>query len=292
MQTTGVVGAGLMGSGVAQNLAQCGLPVILVDVSRTQLDGARERIRDAVRLATLLKQMPEGVTGEGVLQKITFTTDYQKLVDADLVIENVTEVWQIKKAVFKKLETICPEHCIFVSNTSAIPISKIASVTLRPDKVMGVHFMNPVPFKRTVELIKSPKTSPETVRLVERLLSWIGKERIVVNDSPGFVSNRILMLTINEAIALLQEGVASARNIDRVFKDCFGHKMGPLETADLIGLDTVLYSLRVLQDCFDDPKYTPCALLERMVKKGRLGHKNGHGFFDYPVSTHSIKKGG
>jgi 3-hydroxybutyryl-CoA dehydrogenase len=170
---------------------------------------------------------------------------------------------------------------VFAANTSAIPITRIASVTRRASKVLGIHFMNPVPMKTTVEVIRGYHTSDHTIDLAKTLLEQMGKKGIVVNDSPGFVTNRVLMLTINEAICLLQDRVATAEEIDTIFRDCFGHKMGPLETADLIGLDTILYSIEALYDSFNDSKYRPCPLLKKMVDAGLYGRKNSRGFYNY-----------
>ena len=172
---------------------------------------------------------------------------------------------------------------MFAANTSAIPITRIASLTRRPARVIGMHFMNPVPLKPVVEVIRGYYTADETVALAQGLLAGMGKEGVVVNDSPGFVSNRVLMLTINEAIFLLHEGVAAAEDVDKIFKGCFGHKMGPLETADLIGLDTILLSIEVLYESFNDSKYRPCPLLKKMVDAGLYGQKSGQGFYTYQI---------
>jgi 3-hydroxybutyryl-CoA dehydrogenase len=220
---------------------------------------------------------------ETILGRVTCSTDYGALSEVDFVVENVTESWSVKKDVFGRLDAACPERCILASDTSAISITRIASATNRPDRVIGLHFMNPVPMKSAVEMIRAVHTSDETIERTKTLLSQMGKEWIQVNDSPGFVSNRVLMLTINEAVYLLAEQVASAEDIDRVFKDCFGHSMGPLETADLIGLDTILYSVEVLYESYSDSKYRPCPLLRKMVDAGYHGRKSGKGFYTYGV---------
>ena len=186
-----------------------------------------------------------------------------------------------KKEVYAKLDAICPQDCVLAANTSTIPITRLASLTKRPSKVIGMHFMNPAPLKPVVEMIRGAHTSDDTLETAKRLLAQMGKECIIVQDSPGFVSNRVLMLAINEAIRVVQEGVARAEDVDRIFKTCFAHKMGPLETADLIGLDTVLYSLQVLHEHFGDDRYSPCPLLEDMVKAGLHGQKAGQGFYQY-----------
>ncbi len=216
-----------------------------------------------------------------VLDRITFTTDYELLHEVDFVIENVTESWSVKAKVYPKLDNICSKESVFAVNTSTIPITRIASLTGRATQIIGMHFMNPVPLKPVVEVIRGYHTSDETINTAKKLLQQMGKEGIVVNDSPGFVSNRVLMLTINEAIYLQQEQVATAEDVDRIFKTCFGHKMGPLETADLIGLDTILYSLESLHDSFKDSKYRPCPLLIKMVDAGLYGQKSGKGFYHY-----------
>jgi 3-hydroxybutyryl-CoA dehydrogenase len=281
-ETVGVVGAGVMGAGVAQNLSQAGLQVVVVDVSEEALCGCQARIQDGVRLFSLL-QREQAVSPVDVLQRIAFTTDYARLGAADFVIENVTEKWPIKQTVYHQLDDACPAHCIFASDTSAIPITRLAAETQRPAQVLGIHFMNPVPLKPFVEVIRGHHTSPETLTTAQGLLTRMGKRWVVVNDAPGFVSNRVLMLTINEAFWLLQDQVASAEAVDEVFKNCFGHKMGPFETADLIGLDTILYSLEVLFDEFQDGKYRPCPALKRLVYAGLLGRKTGQGVYSYPV---------
>jgi 3-hydroxybutyryl-CoA dehydrogenase len=285
IQVVGVVGAGVMGKGVSQDLAQTGHRVILLDVSQDILEHAKSEIKENIRLQSLFTKSEKAESPDEVLRQITFSTDYQLLSNVDFVIENVTEKWEIKKELYSQLDAICTEQCIFAANTSAIPITRLASVTERAPKVIGMHFMNPVPLKSAVEVIRGFHTSDESIETAKRLLAQMGKEGIVVNDSPGFVSNRVLMLTINEAIYLLQEQVASAEDVDRIFKTCFGHKMGPLETADLIGLDTILYSIEVLYESFNDSKYRPCPLLKKMVDAGLYGRKSGQGFYPYPVSN-------
>jgi 3-hydroxybutyryl-CoA dehydrogenase len=261
----GVIGAGVMGVGVAQNLAECGHQVVLVDVAEAILKHAERQLRYNVRLQSFLMKDKPTKNAADLLKQITFSTNHEPLVNADFVIENVTEKWEIKKEVYAQLDAVCPAHCVFAANTSAIPITRIASATKRAPQVLGMHFMNPVPMKTTVEVIRGHHTSDQTLELAQSLLASMGKEGIVVNDAPGFVSNRVLMLTINEAIFLLQEQVASVADVDRIFKSCFGHKMGPLETADLIGLDTILLSIEVLHESFNDSKYRPCPLLRQMV---------------------------
>ena len=281
IQVVGVVGAGVMGIGVAQNLAQTGYQVILVDISEAILENAKQEIKNNIRFQTLFNKEKKAGSPDEILKKITFSTNYKLLDSADFVVENVTEKWDIKKEVYAQLDAICPERTVFAANTSAIPITRIASATKRPKNVIGMHFMNPVPMKSMVEVIRGYHTSDATIEIAKSFLAQMGKECILVNDSPGFVSNRVLMLTINEAIFLLQERVASASDVDKIFKTCFGHKMGPLETADLIGLDTILLSIEVLYESFKDSKYRPCPLLKQMVEAGLYGQKSKQGFYVY-----------
>ena len=281
LETVGVVGAGVMGVGVAQNLAQFNFRVRLVDVTDEKLATAKQQIRQNIRLQNMLKRNTGGMSTDAILQNIGFSTDYEILNDADFVIENVTENWPIKKEVYKIIDPICPPHAVFAANTSAISITRIGSVTTRPAQVLGMHFMNPVPMKKMVEVIRGYHTTDKTISTAKDLLAGMGKECVVVNDSPGFVSNRVLMLTVNEAVFLVQDQVAQPEEVDKIFRECFGHKMGPLETADLIGLDTILYSIEVLYESFNDDKYRPCPLLKKMVDAGLHGRKNGQGFYNY-----------
>lgn len=280
IQTVGVIGAGVMGRGVAQNLAQSNHNVILIDISEQILSEAKRDVYNNLRLQMLLGSQ---IDPDEASSLITFSEDYELLAEADFVVENATEKWEIKRPIYQQIDAICPKRAVFAVNTSAIPITRVASVTTRPQKVVGMHFMNPVPMKSVVEVIRGYHTSDETIETAQQFLAQMGKEGIVVNDSPGFVSNRVLMLTINEAIFLLQEQVAEAEEVDRIFKLCFGHKMGPLETADLIGLDTILYSIEVLYESFNDSKYRPCPLLKKMVDAGLHGRKSGQGFYTYPT---------
>ena len=277
----GVVGAGIMGRGISLSLALIGCRVFLVDISKEILECSKKELSDQIRLQRLFHKGDDFPAAQALLDRIQFITDYELLCAVDFVIENVTEQWESKKKVYRKLDSICHGQCIFAANTSTIPITRIAALTDRAPRVLGMHFMNPVSLKPTVEVIRGYHTSDETVEQAEILLRQMGKEGIVVNDSPGFVSNRLLMLMINEAVYLLQEQVTSAEDVDRIVKTCFGHKMGPLETADMIGLDTILYSIESLYDTFKDSKYRPCPLLKKMVDAGLHGRKSGQGFYRY-----------
>lgn len=280
-QTVGVVGAGVMGIGVGHSLALAGHRVLLLDLSNDVLMHAKKEIFNNIRMQRMFNKKAGQESVDSIVDRITFTTEYEPFADADFVIENVTENWELKKVVHGKLDAVCPEHAVFAANTSAISITKIASATTRADRVLGMHFMNPVPMKPMVEVIRGYHTSEETLTTAKNLLASMDKQCVVVNDMPGFVSNRVLMLTVNEAIYLVQDQVASVEDIDTIFKSCFSHKMGPLETADLIGLDTILYSIEVLYESFNDSKYRPCPLLKKMVDAGLYGRKNGKGFYTY-----------
>jgi 3-hydroxybutyryl-CoA dehydrogenase len=282
MAVTGVAGAGVMGVGVAQNLAHVGHRVVLVDVDGQVLDRARTRIERNCRMSRLLGGPP--VDTEKVLAAITFAVGPEALAEADMVIENIVEDWEAKRALYRAMDEICDPDAVFIANTSAIPITRIAGATRRADRVVGVHFMNPVPHKEVVELIPGVHTSAETLARTRALLAEMGKKPVEVKDACGFVSNRVLMLTVNEAAFLVYEGVADAAAVDEVFRGCFGHPSGPLETADLIGLDTVLYSIEVIHEHFADDKYRPCPLLKQMVDAGFHGRKSGRGFFQYTAS--------
>ena len=293
IEKVGVIGAGVMGVGVAHNLAATGHSVVLLDVSRELVERAVLEIRKNLRFQGMFRKKTEGGPApesptekpDTILARIHTTTDAADLGDVDFVIENATEKWDVKREIYERIDPICPGRAIFAANTSAIPITRIAGTTNRADRVLGMHFMNPVPLKTTVEMIRGHHTSEETLAAAKGLLARMGKDAIVVNDAPGFVSNRVLMLTVNEAIYLVQDGVATAEQVDTLFRSCFGHKMGPLETADLIGLDTILFSIEVLHEEFGDSKYRPCPLLRKMVRAGLLGRKNGKGFYDYGVAV-------
>jgi 3-hydroxybutyryl-CoA dehydrogenase len=280
IQTFGVVGAGTMGHGIAQVAALAGFDVILADVVPEALDRARAAMEGS--LARLVKK--EKLTAEeaeAAQGRIRSATSLEALGSADLVVEAVVEKLDVKADVLSRLDGICGAEAILATNTSSISITRLASRTERPDKVIGMHFMNPVPVMRLVEIIRGLATSDETYGRVESATHALGKVPVEVHDAPGFVSNRVLMPMINEAIFCLHEGVGLVEAIDEVMKLGMNHPMGPLALADLIGLDVCLDILRVLQEGFGDPKYRPCPLLVKMVDAGHLGRKSGRGFYDY-----------
>jgi 3-hydroxybutyryl-CoA dehydrogenase len=283
-QKVGVVGAGNIGAGVATDLVLHEIRAVVLDVSEKILEQAEANILKNIRFAPLLSKDAPRLSKEGALKRLQFTTSFKDLLSCEFVIENVTEDWSVKKPVYENLDRIMPPEICFGANTSCISITKIGSATQRSANVVGIHFMNPVHMMPTVEVIRGYHTSDRTVEVLNQLFSQLNKEAIVVDDLPGFVSNRISHLFMNEAAFVLQDNVATAEKIDSIFKKCFGHKMGPLETADLIGLDTVMRSLDVLYESFQDPKYRCCPLLRKLVYAGHLGRKTGKGFHVYPES--------
>lgn len=274
----GIVGAGVMGRGVAQRFAQNEYTVYLLDKCEETLTKAKQDLARQLKMASMFNKK---ISLEDILERITFTCNYEELKEVDFIVENVNENEDIKKEVYLELEKVCKEECIYMVNTSCIPITLIGSFTARPEKVIGVHFMNPVPLKNFSEMIKGIYTSDKTIEEVTSLLNNIGISVEVINDSAGFVSNRISHLYMNEAAYLVYEGVATAKQVDTIFEKGFGHKMGPLQTADLIGLDTVVDSLEVLYKEYQDSKFKVCPLLKQLVYAGKLGRKTGHGFYDY-----------
>jgi 3-hydroxybutyryl-CoA dehydrogenase len=278
----GVVGAGNIGVGVVTDLVLHGISAVVVDVSDEALARAQVEILQNIRVVPLLSKTLPRITKDAALARLAMTTDPRDLASCDFVIENVTEDWEVKQRVYENLDRVMPPEVCFGANTSCISITQIGSATRRPANVVGIHLMNPVHLKPTVEVIRGFHTSERTIETLLQLFARLGKEAILVEDLPGFVSNRISHLFMNEAAFVLQDQVATADKIDAIFKKCFGHKMGPLETADLIGLDTVVRSLDVLYESFQDSKYRCCPLLRKLVHAGHLGRKSGKGFYVYP----------
>ncbi|MCU0286249.1 MAG: 3-hydroxyacyl-CoA dehydrogenase family protein [Acidobacteria bacterium] len=277
----GVIGAGTMGVGITVDLVFHGIHSVLVDISSECLEKAKTEIIKNIRFAPLLYKEAPKMQVEEALKMITFTTHLEDAGDCEFIIENVPEDWEIKKKVYLELDRICKPETYFGVDTSCISITRVGSLTQRPDKIIGVHFMNPSYLKPVIEVMQGHHTSDDCIEKTKALLKQLGKEAIIVKDFPGFVSNRISHLFMNEAAFVFQDGVAKAEQIDNIFKKCFGHKMGPLETADLIGLDTVMKSLDVLYESYQDPKFRCCPLLRKMVDAGLLGRKSGKGFYDY-----------
>ncbi|MBM7585222.1 3-hydroxybutyryl-CoA dehydrogenase [Bacillus pakistanensis] len=275
-----VIGAGQMGSGIAQVCAQAGYEVVLNDLKEEFLERGLNGITKNLSRSVEKGRMAEDEK-ETVLRRLTKSTDLQDAKEVDIVIEAAVENMEIKTKIFSQLDEIAPKHAILASNTSSLPITEIAAATKRPEKVIGMHFMNPVPVMKLVEIIRGLATTDEVYQAIEDMTKSLSKVPVEVEDFPGFVSNRILMPMINEAIFTLYEGVASKEAIDEVMKLGMNHPMGPLTLADFIGLDTCLYIMETLHEGFGDDKYRPCPLLRKYVKAGWLGRKTGRGFYSY-----------
>ncbi|MGB3346500.1 MAG: 3-hydroxybutyryl-CoA dehydrogenase [Candidatus Humimicrobiia bacterium] len=275
-----VIGAGQMGSGIAQVCAQSDLGVLIYDIDEKFTKGAFKKI-DAFLSKGVVKGKLTEEEKNKALSKIMTTLNLSDASDVDFVIEAAPENIDLKKKIFSKLDEICPQETILSTNTSSLSITDIASATKRPEKVIGMHFFNPVPLMKLIEIIYGLETSKETFNKTEELAIKLGKTPVKVKDFPGFVSNRLLMPMINEAVYVFMEGISSAEDIDTVMKLGMNHPMGPLELADLIGLDTCLHVMETLYEGFKDSKYRPCPLLKNMVSSGRLGRKTGKGFYEY-----------
>jgi len=276
----GVVGAGTMGNGIAQVAARAGYAVIMRDVRDEFLQRGLAAIDKSLQ-RDVDKQRLDAGGKQAIVERIRTTTDLESFAEASFVVEAVTEDLAVKTEVFKTLDRVTPPNAILASNTSSISITKLAAATGRPDKVIGMHFMNPVPVMKLIEVIRGMATSDETYERVRELSEKLGKTALDCHDSPGFISNRVLMPMINEAIFTLHEGVATRESIDGIMKLGMNHPMGPLTLADFIGLDVCLAIMNVLHDGFGDSKYRPCPLLKRYVDAGWLGRKSGRGFYEY-----------
>ncbi|MCG7495628.1 3-hydroxyacyl-CoA dehydrogenase family protein [Vibrio sp. Of7-15] len=276
-----IIGAGVMGADIAITFALYGHQVILHDINESALDAAKGALRGKLRMYKMMEPSLKDLSASDISTNIRYTSTLSNVKAADWVIENVPEVLSIKTEVYQSLAEICHPETMYAVNTSCISITKIASLMPDPTRVIGMHFMNPVPVKKGVEVIRGHLTSEETVVKSKALLKAVKKNAIVVQDLPGFVANRLSHLFMNEAAFLVQDKVANPAEIDAIFKQGYGHKMGPLETADLIGLDTVVQSLKVLYDSYQDPKFRCCPLLQRMVDAGETGRKSGKGFYQY-----------
>lgn len=289
MKNITVIGAGTMGNGIAHVFAQSGFAVNLVDVSQDSLDRGLKTIAGNLDRMIAKEKISEEDKTATLNNITTFTDTAEAVKNADLVVEAATENLDLKLKIFKQIDEAAPANAILASNTSSISITKIASVTSRPKQVIGMHFMNPVPMMKLVEIIRGYDTTDEVTKAIMEMSEKLGKIPVEVNDYPGFIANRILMPMINEAIYSLYEGVAGVKEIDEVMKLGMAHPMGPLQLADFIGLDVCLSILEVLYDGFKNPKYAPCPLLVNMVTAGKKGVKSGEGFYDYSESKKAEK---
>ena len=278
-----VIGAGVMGQGVSFQLAKFDYGVILVDINEETLSKASENVRYIEQFDILMQKNINKVTNarRDLYMNIRYTVHIEEAAEASVIIENIPEKMEIKRMLYSHLRKIVGNETMVAVNTSATPITGISSLLKDPSNVIGIHFVNPVHLMPTVEMVKGAYTSDFTIQKARKFLATMGMKGVLVNDAPGFVSNRVMLSYINEAIFCVEEKVGTPKDVDQIFRECLSHKMGPLETADLIGLDTILFSLEVLQDEFRDMKYRAAGLLTEMVKEGRLGRKSGTGFYNY-----------
>ncbi|MDQ1924662.1 3-hydroxyacyl-CoA dehydrogenase family protein [Massilia pseudoviolaceinigra] len=276
-----VVGGGNIGSSLAFDCALHDQDVVVVEKDEPSCAQSRARIEETASYAPLFSPLAKGKQPQDILRRIVWTTDLESIGDCDFVVENIPENVELKQALYQRMAEFVAADAVLAANTSCIPITKLGSFHSRPAQVIGVHFMNPVHMKHTVEVIVGLNTSDQTRDRCLEMLTVLGKKSVVVKDGPGFVSNRISHLFMNEAAFTIQDSIAKPADVDTIFKECFGHKMGPLETADLIGIDTVVNSLDVLYQLFQDSKYRVCPLMRNMVDAGHLGRKVGRGFYAY-----------
>jgi len=289
MKNIAVIGAGTMGNGIAHTFAQFGFNVQLIDISQNSLDKGVATITKNLDRMVAKERISEEDKNKTLSNITTYTSVKEGVKYASLVVEAATENVDLKLKIFKQLDEVCPEDTILATNTSSISITQIGAVTNRPEQVIGMHFMNPVPIMKLVEIIRGYNTSDEVTNFIMELSKKVGKVPVEVNDYPGFVANRILMPMINESIETLYNGVAGVQEIDTVMKLGMAHPMGPLQLADFIGLDVCLSILHVMHDGFKNPKYAPCPLLVNMVRAGKLGVKSGEGFYDYSENRKAEK---
>ncbi|OBU86062.1 3-hydroxyacyl-CoA dehydrogenase family protein [Chromobacterium subtsugae] len=276
-----VVGGGNIGSSLAFDCALRGQDVVVIEKDLPSCEQSQARVRETAGYAPLFSPLAKGRKPDDILAAITWSTELEALSGCDFVVENIPENIELKQALYQRMADFIAPHAVLAANTSCIPITKLGSFHKTPEQVIGVHFMNPVYMKHTVEVIVGLNTTEQTRDRCLEMLALLGKKSVVVKDGPGFVSNRISHLFMNEAAFSIQDGIARPADVDAIFRECFGHKMGPLETADLIGVDTVVNSLDVLYQVFQDSKYRVCPLMRSMVDAGHLGRKSGKGFYTY-----------
>lgn len=281
MKKVGIIGAGTMGTDVAIDALFHQFQVILIDNNNESLKRSQKKISRTLRMGSMIRADLSNYSVDYIKDHLLLSEDISMVKECDIIIENVSEQFEIKAEVYHQLNQICKKEALIIANTSCISITRIAKNVTAPERVIGAHFMNPVYLKGTVEVIRGYYTSEKCIHDVEIFLKELDKKGIVVNDYPGFVSNRISHLFMNEAAYVLQDGVATAQQVDDIFKQCFGHTMGPLETADLIGIDVVVDSLNILYESYQDSKFRCCPLLKKMVDANLLGRKTGKGFYNY-----------